>query len=46
MGASVFGNIFTGKGATRAGKGVVRAGKGVERAGRGYINLDHLDKNL
>ena len=33
LGASVLGNMLT-------GKGVMRAGKGVVRAGRGYNNMD------
>ena len=33
LGASLLGNLLTGKGINRAGKGIVRAGDGVIRAG-------------
>ena len=39
IGASMLGNMVT-------GKGVVAAGKGVVKAGRGYNNMDHKDKNF
>ena len=39
LGASLLGNLFTGKGASHAGKGIHRAGKGkgIDRAGEGII---------
>ena len=39
LGASVLGNIFTGKSVLRARKGVVRARKG-------YNNMDQMDKKF
>ena len=42
LGASLLGNILTGKGIHRAGKGkgIYRAGEGTVRAGEGNINMD------
>ena len=39
LGASVLGNMLTGKGVLRSGKGVIRVGKG-------YSNVNHMDKNV
>ena len=38
-GASILGDMLT-------GKDVLRAGKEVLRAGRGYNNVDHMDKDF
>ena len=35
LGASLLGNLLTGKGAFHAGKGVNKKGKGIHRAGKG-----------
>ena len=35
LGATLLGNLLTGKGMVRAGKGIVRAGEGIVRAGEG-----------
>ena len=35
LGASLLGNLLTGKGIMRAGDGIVRAGDGIVRAGEG-----------
>ena len=35
LGASLLGNLLTGKGINRAGEGVIRAGEGIVRAGYG-----------
>ena len=47
LGASLLGNLFTGRGVYRAGKdkgkGVVRAGEGVLRAGYGHPSLNKID---
>ena len=45
LGASMLGNILTGKGVTRTVKGVVRARKGFIRAGTGF-NVNHVDQNF
>ena len=37
LGASLLGNLLTGKGAFHAGKGVNRKGKGIHRAGEGIV---------
>ena len=37
LGASLLGNILTGKGALHAGKGVNKKGKGIHRAGEGIV---------
>ena len=39
LGASLFGNILTGKGVNKKGKGISRAGQGIIRAGEGN-NMD------
>ena len=36
-GASLLGNLLTGKGAFHAGKGVNRKGKGIHKAGEGIV---------
>ena len=41
LGASILGNMLTGKSVIRAGKGVVKV---VVRAGREYNNIDHMNK--
>ena len=43
LGASLLGNLLTGKGIMRAGDGIVRAGDGIVRAGKGSKkNLNSL----
>ena len=37
LGASLLGNLWTGKGAFHAGKGVNKKGKGIHRAGEGTV---------
>ena len=37
LGASLLGNLLTGKGAFHAGKGVNKKGKGIHRAGEGNV---------
>ena len=37
LGASLLGNLLTGKGAFHAGKGVNKKGKGIHRAGEGIV---------
>ena len=39
LGASVVGNMLT-------GKGIMKDGKGVMRARRGYNNMDRMDKDF
>ena len=39
LGASLLGNLLTGKGVNKKGKGIHRAGEGIVRAGEG-INMD------
>ena len=45
LGASLLGNLLTGKGIYRAGKGerVLRAGEGVLRAGFGRLSQNKMD---
>ena len=47
LGASLLGNLLTGKGIYRArkgkGRGVLRAGEGVLRAGYGYPSQNKMD---
>ena len=38
LGASLLGNLLTGKGINKKGKGTIRAGDGVIRAGEGNKN--------
>ena len=40
MGASLLGNLLTGKGVNKKGKGIYRAGEGVVRAGEGTNNME------
>ena len=40
LGASLLGNLLTGKGVNKKGKGIYRAGEGIERAGEGASNMD------
>ena len=40
LGASLLGNLLTGKGVNKKGKGIYRAGKGIVRAGDGTSNMD------
>ena len=40
LGASLLGNLLTGKGVNKKGKGIYRAGEGIVRAGEGTSNMD------
>ena len=40
LGASLLGNLLTGKGVNKKGKGIHRAGEGIVRAGEGSNNMD------
>ena len=39
LGASLLGNLLTGKGVNRKGKGIHRAGEGIVRAGEGNMDF-------
>ena len=39
LGASLLGNLLTGKGVNKKGKGIHRAGEGIVRAGEGHIDF-------
>ena len=39
LGASLLGNLLTGKGVNKKGKGIRRAGEGILRAGEGNMDL-------
>ena len=39
LGASLLGNLLTGKGANKKGKGIHRAGEGIVRAGEGNMDF-------
>ena len=39
LGASLLGNLLTGKGVNKKGKGIHRAGEGILRAGEGNMDL-------
>ena len=46
LGASLLGNLLSGKGLARAGEGTTRAGKGLTRAGEGITCAgDGVKKN-
>ena len=40
LGASLLGNLLTGKGINKKGKGIHRAGEGIVRASEGTNNMD------
>ena len=40
LGASLFGNLLTGKGINKKGKGTIRAGDGIVRGGYGNNKTD------
>ena len=44
LGASLLGNLSTGKGTFHAGKGVNKNGKGIHRAGEGIVRADEGNK--
>ena len=46
FGASLLGNLLTGKGAFHAGKGVNKNGKGIHRAGEGIVRADEGNYNM
>ena len=46
FGASLLGNLLTGKGAFHAGKGVNKKGKGMHRAGEGIVRADEGSNNM
>ena len=39
LGASLLGNLLTGKGVNKKGKGINRAGEGIIRAGEGNMHF-------
>ena len=39
LGASLLGNLFTGKGVNRKGKGIHRSGEGIVRSGEGNMDF-------
>ena len=39
LGASLLGNLLTGKGVNKKGKGIHRAGEGIVRAGEGNMDF-------
>ena len=39
LGASLLGNLLTGKGVNKEGKGIQRAGEGIVRAGEGNMDF-------
>ena len=45
LGASLLGNLLTGKGINKKGKGIHRAGEGVIRAGEGRPSSSALQNN-
>ena len=45
LGASLLGNLLTGKGVNKKGKGTNRAGEGVIRAGYGHPSSSALHNN-
>ena len=46
LGASLLGNLLTGKGAFHAGKGVNEKGKGIHRAGEGIVRAGERSNNM
>lgn len=46
LSASVLGNMFTGKRATRARNWVAWAGNGVVRSEIGYNNVEHMNESF
>ena len=44
LGASLLGNLLTGKGVNKKGKGTKRAGEGIVRAGYGNNNNNNNNK--
>ena len=46
LGASLLGNLLTGKGAFHAGKGVNKKGKGIHRAGEGIVRAGEGSNNM
>ena len=46
LGASLLGNLLTGKGAFHAGKGVNKKGKGIHRAGEGIVRAGEGSDNM
>ena len=40
LGASLLGNLLTGKGVNKKGKEIYRAGEGIVKAGKGTSNMD------
>ena len=45
LGASLSGNLLTGKGINKKGKGTIRAGEGVVRAGEEVVRAGEGNKN-
>ena len=46
LGASLLGNLLTGKGVNKKGKGIHRAGEGIVRAGEGRPSSSASQNNM
>ena len=46
LGASVLGNLLTGKGVNKKGKGIIRTGEGIIRAGEVHPSSSASQNNL
>ena len=46
LGASLLGNLLTGKGAFHAGKGVIKKGKRIHRAGEGIVRAGEANMDF
>ena len=46
LGASLLGNLLTGKGVNKKGKGIHRAGEGIVRVGKGRPSSSALQSNM
>ena len=46
LGASLLGNLLTGKGVNKKGKGIHRAGKGIVREGEGRPSSSASQNNM
>ena len=45
LGASLLGNISSGRGVNKKGRGINRAGEGIVRAGEGIVRAGYRNKN-
>ena len=46
LGASLLGNLLTGKGVNKKGKGIYRAGEGIYRAGEEIVRAGEGTNNM